>query len=67
MSNDWFLDPEIMIKAKYLRLRTIEVDVEGQARQGGMSKVSVFTCVEFLKNIIVFSVGRRLRHCRASL
>jgi glycosyltransferase involved in cell wall biosynthesis len=60
VSTDWFLDPEIIIKAKYLGLRTIEVDVEGHARKGGASNVNVNTCVEFVGNIVRYRFGNSL-------
>lgn len=65
-SRDWFLDPEIMIKAKTLRLRVIEIDVEGHARRGGKSNVGVKTMVEFLFNIIRYRF-RELRRWRREI
>jgi glycosyltransferase involved in cell wall biosynthesis len=56
-SRDWFLDPEIMIKSKRLRLKVVECDVEGQLRQGGKSNVRLSTCFEFLKNIVRYRMG----------
>jgi len=61
VSRDWFLDPEIIIKAKYLGLRVIEVDVEGYARRGGKSNVRMETCAEFLKNIVKYRLCNELR------
>lgn len=66
-SKDWFLDPEIMIKAKYLRLRIVEHDVQGQMRQGGQSNVRATTCMEFMKNILRFRFGRPLRAWKKSI
>lgn len=60
-SGDWFLDPEIIIKAKHLGLRVIETDVEGYMRQGGVSNVRFRTCLEFLKNILVYRFGKHLK------
>jgi len=60
VSKDWFLDPEIIIKCKYLGLRVIEVDVEGVQRKGGTSNVNLGTCVEFLKNLTQYRLGNRL-------
>jgi len=51
-SRDWFLEAEIMLKASYLHLPVIEIDVFGQLRQGGKSHVRVSTVVEFIQNII---------------
>lgn len=61
VSTDWFLDPELMVKAKYMGLRIIEVDVEGHARKGGASHVRVSTIAEFLKNIARYRFGDALR------
>ena len=63
-SRDWFLDPEIMLKAKGLRLRVIEIDVEGYARHSGVSNVRSGTIVEFLKNILVYRFGSHMRQWR---
>ncbi len=64
VSSDWFLDPELMVKAHYLGLRVIEIDVEGYARQGGASNVALDTCVEFLGNIARYRLGDSLDEWR---
>lgn len=56
-SRDWFLDPEIILKAKAMGLRVIEIDVEGYARHGGTSNVRRSTILEFLKNIWRYRFG----------
>jgi glycosyltransferase involved in cell wall biosynthesis/dTDP-4-dehydrorhamnose 3,5-epimerase-like enzyme len=61
VSRDWFLDPEIIVKAKYLGLRVIEIDVEGNARRGGASNVNMGTIGEFLKNIFQYRFGGSLK------
>ncbi|MCP4691936.1 MAG: glycosyltransferase [Desulfobacterales bacterium] len=66
-SRDWFLDPEIMIKARHLGLKIIEVDVEGRARRGGASSVNLAACLEFLKNIAIWRVGGPLKAWRRGL
>jgi glycosyltransferase involved in cell wall biosynthesis len=63
-SRDWFLDPEIMIKAKVMGLRIIEIDVEGRARQGGRSHIRVNTLTEFVRNIFGYRFGRAFRDFR---
>lgn len=60
VSDDWFLDPEIIIKARELGLRTIEIDVEGYARHGGTSNVRRQTMLEFLRNIWRYRFGGAL-------
>ena len=56
-SKDWFLDAEIMIKAKKLGLPVVEVNVPGQLRRGGTSNVRATTCVEFLRNLLACRFG----------
>jgi dolichol-phosphate mannosyltransferase len=63
-SSDWFLDPELMVKAHYLGLRMIEIDVEGYARQGGASNVKLDTVMEFLGNIARYRMGHSLDEWR---
>lgn len=66
-SRDWFLDPEIMIKAKYMRVPVLECDVEGQLRQGGRSNVRSMTLVEFVKNILAYRFGSAMRRWKQSV
>lgn len=66
-SRDWFLDPEIILKAKGLGLRVIEIDVEGRARHGGASNVRRETILEFLANICRYRFGTPLRRWRREL
>jgi len=66
-SKDWFLDPEIITKAKYLGLRIIEVDVEGHARKGGASHVNFGTCFEFMKNILSYRFGDALHEWKLKM
>ena len=63
-SRDWFLDPEIMIKAKALGLRVIEIDVEGYARHGGTSHFRAQTLLEFATNVLRYRFGGELRDFR---
>jgi glycosyltransferase involved in cell wall biosynthesis len=51
-SRDWFLDPEIMIKAKRLGLDVFEMNVLAHMREGGSSNVRMGTCWEFVKNLL---------------
>lgn len=66
-SRDWFLDPEIIIKAKYLGLRIIEVDVEGNPRKGGASNVNLGTCLEFIINLARYKFGHTLDQWRKEI
>jgi glycosyltransferase involved in cell wall biosynthesis len=51
-SQDWFLDAEVMIKAKRLGLEVFEMNVIAQMREGGQSNVRVTTIQEFLINLL---------------
>jgi len=66
-SSDWFIDPEIVVKAHHMGLRIIEIDVEGYARHGGVSNVKLDTCVEFVGNISRYRFGDALGSWRESV
>lgn len=51
-SKDWFIDAEILIKAKRRRVKVLEVNVFGNMREGGVSAVRATTCFEFLRNLL---------------
>jgi hypothetical protein len=53
-SKDWFLDLEVMIKAKRLRLPVHELNVVSQMRIGGSSNVRPATCWEFVVNLLKY-------------
>ncbi len=53
-SKGWFLDPEIMIKANYMGLRVLELNVFGRLRGNGLSHVRLGTCWEFFRNLLIF-------------
>ena len=59
-SRNWFLDPEIMIKAQYLGVRVIEMNVFARMRSNGLSHVHASACVEFLANLIRYRFGGAL-------
>jgi glycosyltransferase involved in cell wall biosynthesis len=56
-SKDWFLDPEMMIKARRLGLPVIEFNVLSQMRSGGKSNVNTDTCREFVVNLLRWRFG----------
>lgn len=56
-SDDWFLDAEIMIKAKRLGLGVFEQNVLAQMRPGGSSNVNAGTCGEFIVNLLRYRFG----------
>lgn len=66
-SKDWFLDPEVMIKAKHLGLKVLERDVVGLPRAGGKSNVQYATCLQFVKNILRYRFGSPLREWKRSV
>jgi len=56
-AKDWFIDAEIMIKAKYLNLKVGEVLVEFLRREQGKSHVGFITILEFAKNMFNYRLG----------
>jgi len=60
-STDWFLDAEVMIKAKRLGLEVLEFNVLAQMREGGTSHVRPSTCWEFLVNLCRYRFGGKGR------
>jgi glycosyltransferase involved in cell wall biosynthesis len=63
-SKKWFLDPEIMIKAHYLGVRTLEMNVFARMRSNGLSHVRASTCVEFFISLLSFKFGGALNAWR---
>jgi glycosyltransferase involved in cell wall biosynthesis len=59
-SRGWFLDPEIMIKAHYMGLRVLEYNVFARMRGNGVSHVRAETCVEFLRNLLIYRFSREV-------
>jgi glycosyltransferase involved in cell wall biosynthesis len=60
-SKGWLLDPEIMIKAHYMGLRVMELNVFSRMRGNGVSHVKAATCWEFLTNLLKFRFSREWR------
>jgi len=56
-SRDWFLEAEVMLKARHLRLMVFEIDVPGFPRQEGRSHVRLATVLEFVRNIAAYRLG----------
>lgn len=50
-SRDWFIDTEVVIKAKSRNLSFVEVPVAFRPRQAGKSWVNLATSIEFIGNI----------------
>ena len=66
-SKQWFLDPEIMVKAHYMGVRVIEMNVFARMRGNGLSHIRGSTCWEFFSNLLGFKFGRGLARWRKSL
>jgi len=67
-STDWFFDAEMMIKARWLGLKVIEVNVLSQARLGGVSHVNAAARRQFLRNLLRWRLRpQRVADTRTSL
>lgn len=53
-SKQWFLDPELMIKAHYMGMRVLELNVFARMRGSGMSNVRATTCWEFFRDLLKY-------------
>ena len=53
-SRDWFLDPEIMIKAHHMGVPILELNAFSRLRSAGLSHVRASTCFEFFWNLIQY-------------
>jgi len=60
-SRDWFIDTEIMIKSKMLKLKIHEVPIDFFPREKGKSNVNLFAIFEFLKNIYKYKVNGEIK------
>ena len=58
-STDWFLDPEVVLKARELGLTFAEVEAVMRPRAGGASKVRGETLAEFVRHLIEWRRGWR--------
>lgn len=63
-SRQWFLDPELMIKAHYLGVRVLEMNVFARMRGNGLSHVRSSTCWEFFFSLLKFRFGSGLSRWR---
>jgi len=64
-SKDWFLDAEVIVKAKRMGLSTFEMNVFSQMRAEGVSNVRPATCWEFMVNLIRYRLKERHMETRA--
>lgn len=58
VSNDWFIDTEIMYKFSNRKLKIVETPVSFSKRQGGKSKIKFSAVIEFLKNLLKLKLGK---------
>jgi glycosyltransferase involved in cell wall biosynthesis len=64
-SMGWALDPEIMIKAHYMGVRVIELNILSRERCSGKSKVRGDAMWELIRSLIGFRFSAQLRQLRA--
>ncbi len=60
-SQDWFIDPELLLAARRTGLPVVELGVAGLARGGGRSHVRLGTLAEFFMNLVRERLRRRGR------
>lgn len=65
-SRQWFLDPEIMIKAHYLGVRVLEYNVFARMRGSGLSHVRASTCWEFFTALLKYRFSGELARWRSA-
>ena len=65
-SKNWFLDPEMMIKAYYLGVRVLEMNVFARMRSNGLSHVRPSACLEFFLNLLRYRFGGALAEWRSA-
>jgi len=63
-SKDWMLDSEILIKARAMNLRVLEMNVFARMREHGASNVGTSTIFQFIGRLLGFRFGRRIRRWR---
>ncbi len=66
-STNWLIDPEMIIKAHYMGVRILEVNVFARMRGNGLSHVRMSTCLEFFRALLVYRFTGRLRPWRRTL
>jgi len=64
-SRDWFIDPEMMIKAHHLGVRVLEMNVFARMRSNGLSHVRASACLEFFTGLLRYRFGGALRAWRS--
>lgn len=59
-SKEWFLDPEIMIKAHYMGVRILEFNAFARMRGSGLSHVRAATAWEFFRKLLAYRFSSEL-------
>ncbi len=66
-STNWLLDPEMLIKAHYMGVRVMELNVFARMRGNGLSHVRMATCWEFFTYLLGFRFSGRLKSWRETV
>ena len=60
-SKGWLLDPEIMVKAHYMGMRVLELNVFARMRGSGVSHVNIGSVWEFTRYLLYFRFSKKWR------
>ena len=60
-STNWFIDPEMLIKAHYMGVRIFEVNVFARMRGNGLSHVRATTLWEFFASLLRYRLSGEFR------
>jgi glycosyltransferase involved in cell wall biosynthesis len=63
-STNWLLDPEMLVKAHYLGVRVLELNVFARMRGNGLSHVRLSTCWEFFIHLLRMRFSNELAEWR---
>ena len=63
-SKDWLLDPEMMVKAQYMDVPVLEMNVFARKREHGVSHVMMETAWDFFVKLLGFRFGSALSSWR---
>jgi len=66
-STNWLLDPEMVVKAHYMGLRIMELNVFARMRGKGISHVRLSTCWEFFTHLLRMRFSRDMPAWRGRL
>ena len=59
-STDFLIDPELLIKARHMGVRILEMNVFARMRGSGLSHVRASTCWDFFSSLLAFRFTGRL-------